>query len=326
MTHHLKRTMTALALSLACAAFASTASAEVVDRIVARVNSEVVTLYDVRQAAVPFVLQQGMNPAILEDSSRRGALYKEVLEDLVDRKLLLQEAEKLELQITDEEVDQWLAFTRQQQNLTQEQFEQMIARYGMRHDAYRDMIRENLLKIRMIKIKVGSQVNVTPEEVDAAYRERFGGDGSREKFITVSHILFTPQNDSSDAHLAARKKAAEARRRIADGEDFRVVARDESDGPTAEKGGFLGSFRRGELDPEFEAAAFKLNEGETSNVVKTKFGYHLIHVSKVERRESPDIEERKDRLHAELQERAMQRLLDQYLQTLRTRAYVDIRY
>ncbi len=321
----MKKLIVAFALVVS-GALAGPADAEVIDRVVARVNTDVVTLYDVRQAAVPYVLQQGMNPAILKDESRRGPLYKEVLEDLVDRKLLLQEAAKLELQITDEELDQWLAYTRQQQNMTVEQFSQMIGEYGMRYDAYREMVRENLLKIRMIKIKVGSQVSITQEEVDAAYRERYGGDGNYEKFVTVSHILFRPENDSPEAHQAARQRAAVAARQLKDGAVFADVAKTTSEGPTAEKGGFLGSFRRGELDPDFEKAAFALKEGGVSPIVKTQFGYHLITVSKIDKRESPDIEERKDMLRGELQQRTMERLLDQYLQTLRTRSYVDVRY
>ena len=62
--------------------------AEIIDRIVARVNDDVVTLYDVRQAAIPYVLQQGMNPVVLDQPQRRGKLYKDVLEDLIDESCL----------------------------------------------------------------------------------------------------------------------------------------------------------------------------------------------------------------------------------------------
>ena len=302
------------------------AHAEIIDRIVARVNDDVVTLYDVRQAAIPYVLQQGMNPAVLRQSGERARLYKDVLEDLIDRKLLVQEASKLALEIKDDELDQWLVYTRQQQNLTEEQFSQMIEQYGMRYSAYREMVRQNLLKIRMIKIKVGSQVNVSQSEVDQLYRERFGADGDVEKFVTVSHILFTPENESDAAHAAARNRAVAAKKRLAAGEEFAAVARETSEGPTAPKGGFLGSFRRGELAPEFEKVAFQLPVGEVSGLVRTQFGYHIILVSAVDEREAVDVEDRKNMIYGELQQKAMERLLDQYLQTLRTRSFVDVRY
>ncbi len=301
------------------------AHAEIVDRIVARVNDDVVTLYDIRQSAIPFVLQQGMNPAILEQPEHRGELYRDVLKDLVDRKLLVQEAAKLELTVKDDELNQWLAYTRQQQGMTEEQFSQMIEQYGMRYDAYREMVRQNLLKIRMIKIKVGSQVNVSQSEVDQLFRERFGDDANSERFVTVSHILFRPTDDNSSAHAEARKRAIAALRRLKT-EDFETVARETSEGPTSTKGGFLGTFRTGELDPEFEKVAFALQPGDTSDVVRTKFGYHLIHVTDVEERSGPDTDERKDLIRGELQQKAMERLLEQYLQTLRTRSFVDVRY
>lgn len=322
----MRRLTTIIATLLLSLTIASGASAEILDRIVAKVNSEVVTLHDVRQAAVPYVLQQGMSPAVLQDEQRRPELYKKVLEDLVDRKLLLQEAAKLELEIKDSELDQWLAFTRQQQGMSEEQFQAMIAQYGMRPEGYREMVRQNLLKIRMIKIKVGSQVNVTQDEVDELYRKRFGDAGGTEKFVTVSHILFRPENDSPAAKAAAKKRAAKAKKKLAEGASFDEVAKESSEGPTAEKGGFLGSFRTGELDPEFEKVAFNMKAGQTSGIVETKFGYHIIKVDKVEKRESPDIDERKDQLRGEIQQRKMEGLLDQYIQTLRTRAFVDIRY
>lgn len=320
----MKRLLTALVFCAICAPFL--AHADVIDRIVARVNDDVVTLYDIRQSAIPYVLQQGMDPAILQQPAQRAELYKAVLKDLIDRKLLVQEAAKLDLQVSEDELNQWLAFTRQQQQLTEEQFAAMIDEYGMRYDAYREMVRQNLLKIRMIKIKVGSQVNVTEADVDRAFRERHGGTGKGEKFVTVSHILFRPENESGEAQKAARARAAVAQQRLAAGEDFEVVARELSEGPTATKGGFLGTFRTGELDPDFEDVAFEQEPGEVSDLVQTKFGYHLILVTEVDERASSDNDARRDLIRGELQEKAMERLLEQYLQTLRTRSFVDVRY
>lgn len=320
----MKRWMTLLVVIAALAP--RLAHAEIIDRIVARVNDDVVTLYDIRQAAIPYVLERGMNPDVLDQPQRRGKLYKDVLKDLIDRKLLVQEATKLELAVTDAELEQYIAYTRQQQNLTPEQFEAEITKYGMRYDAYREMVRQTLLKIRIIKIKIGSQVNVTPNEVDQVYRERYGADGDTEKFVTVSHILFRPEKDTPEENAAARKRGLAALQRLANGEDFDTVARETSEGPTATKGGFLGSFRHGELDPEFEKVAFALEPGQRSGLVKTKFGYHIIFVSAVDQRGAPDVDQRKDAIRGELQEKAVERLLEQYVQTLRTRSFVDVRY
>lgn len=303
-----------------------TGEAEIIDRIVARVNNDVLTLHDVRQAAIPFVLQEGMDPAVLDDASRRGQLHRDVLKDLIDRNLLVQEATKLELQISDAELNQYIMFTYQQQGLTEDQFKEQIESYGMRYPAYRDMVRQNLLKIRMIRVKVGSQVNVTEADVDQVFRERYGTDPGAERYVTVSHMLFPPTTNTPEAHAEARERADAAMERLNAGEAFEDVAKTSNDGPTAAKGGFLGTFRRGELDGEFEAVAFAMSAGEVSEVVQTKFGYHIILVSNVEERATDENDQRRAMIFEELQQRAMQTLLDQYLKTLRSRAFVDVRY
>lgn len=305
---------------------APSADAAVVDRIVARINDQIVTYYELKQAATPFMLQNGMDPAVLEQPEKRQEIYKEVLDELVDRELLLQEAAKLDLSISDDQVDQWLAYTRQQQNLSEEQFRQQISQYGMSYDSYREMIRQNLLKLRIVKLKIGSQVSISDEEVEQAYRERFGDSAGQSKYIEVSHILIRPDSNDSAAVAQARAKAEEALQQVRGGSDFDAVASNYSEGPSSEQGGYLGTFSRGDLDPDFEAVAFELDAGEVSPVVRTKFGFHVIKVSDVEFRADANASERKEQLRAELQNQAVERQLQSYLQRLRAQSFVDVKY
>lgn len=300
--------------------------AVIIDRVVARINAEIVTLHDVRQAATPYMLQRGIDPSRLANPAARDQMYKQVLEDLIERKLLLQEAAKLNLSVTDEEVDQWLAFTRQQQGLSDEQFRATIKQYGMKYSDYRSMVRQNLLRLRISRIRVGAKVAVSEPEVEEMYRARYGELGDKEKYITVSHILMQPADDSPEEMDAAIKRAEEARARVLGGEDFAAVATEVSEGPSAKNGGKLGTFRSGELDPEFEDSAFLLEAGEYSEIVKTRFGFHLIFVSAVEERENPDVEDRKEEIRAQLQQIGMERQLKSYVQTLKTRSFVEIKY
>lgn len=318
--------ISAILLFLAILVTSVPAGAEIIDRVVARVNNEIVTLHDVRQSAVPYMLQNGLDPSSLEDPKVRRDLYEKVLDDLIDRRLIVAQADELDLKVSDEELEQWLSFTRQQQGMSEEQFKQVIARYGMKYEIYRDMVRENLLKIRLVKTKVASQFTISEEEVDAEYRKRFGEEVGQEPVIKVAHILFRPA-DESDASLEdAQKRAAQAKARIDKGEEFAKVAEEMSDGPTAPKGGELGTFGRGDLDPEFEEAAFALEPGTVSDVVQTKFGYHVILVSERQMRVANNVQTRRDRIHAELQQKTMERLLGEYTDQLRNRAFVEVNY
>lgn len=300
------------------------AKAEIIDRVAARVNNDIITLYDIRQAATPFLLQRGLQPKVLNDKEKRGVIFKQILGDLIERRLLVQQARKLNLTVSNAELDRWLAYTRRQQGMNETQFKQTIARYGMSYLDYKEMVRQNLLRVRITRLKVGSKVSVSDAEVEAVYRARYGEDGLTEKYITVSHILVQPKSTEEADVKAAFFRIKKARERILKGEAFGVVAEETSDGPSAKKQGLLGTYRKGELDPEFESAAFDLKVKQLSGIVRTKFGFHVILVTKTEQRANPAIAERKDAIRGELQQKAMQRQLKAYIQGLKAKSFVKV--
>jgi len=299
------------------------AQAEVIDRIVALINDTALTFYDVKKAAVPYMLQQGINPAILQNPQGRNEIYREVLKDQVDRLLLAQDAATLGIAVSDAEVEQWLTRTRQQQNLSDAQFREMVAGYGMDYQTYREMIRDNLLKMRVIKVKIGSQINITEEDVERAYRERFGEDGGKVKVIELANILIKPADSSPEAFEAARKKAHAARQAIRDGAEFGEAARMFSEGPGAANGGYMGRFAEGELEASFGDIAFAMEAGSISDVVQTAFGFQIIQVREVTYQATANADARRAELHAELQQEAVDRQLQTYLQKLRAQSFVE---
>lgn len=319
--------ITAAALALAVVmALPGVVDARILDRIVARVNNDIITLHEVRQSAIPFLLQSGRNPAVLDNPAQRDAILKETLEELVDRKLIGQEAKKIDFTIRDEELDQWLAYTRQQQQLDEQQFIKVIEDYGMKYSAYREMVRQNLLKVRMIKIKVGSQVTITDEDIEARFKDKFGESPTQTRFRTIRHILVRPGADTAEAHEAAVAKLQRIQQQLAAGDDFEELAKAHSEGPSADKGGLIGTFKRGDLDPQFESTAFALEVGEISGVVETKFGYHLMRVDDQELRENPDVDGRREAIRNEIEQEQMEQLLKQYMSELRSKAFVEIKY
>ncbi|MEZ4458763.1 MAG: peptidylprolyl isomerase [bacterium] len=303
----------------------STAHAAIIDCIVARINDEIVTQSDVRSAMIPYLLQNNQNPAILKDPAQASQIMDAALLDLIDRKLIEQEAKKIDYSIPDADLDKWLEFTRGQQNLSEEQFRAVIEQQGISYPDYREMVRANLLKVRIINIKVGSQITITDQAVDAEYKKRFGSASGKVAYRTISHILIRPDADTPEARKAAYDRAVEIRKRIDAGESFPDVAADVSEGPSKESKGLLGTYRRGELDSTFEASAFSLAIGEVSQPVETKFGYHLIFVSGEEERDDPEIEQRKELVRAELRNVELERLLKQYMSQLKSRAFVEVK-
>ncbi|MEM1347841.1 MAG: peptidylprolyl isomerase [Myxococcota bacterium] len=306
---------------------AQPARAEIIDRVAARVNEEIITLYELREAAVPFLLSQGLPPQeiqrTLNDTTQRTQLFTKVLDDLIERKLMGQEAAKFDLNVPDTELEQWLEQVRR--GAPESEFRAMIKQYDIDYDDYREFVRANLLRNKIIQIKVRSKVSVTDDEVVTECKKRFGDFDSKQRYLKISHVLVQPRSNAPADVDAARQSAEEARERVLRGEDFIEVARAMSTGPSAKDGGLLGTFTRGELDPEFERAAFALSNGETSNVVRTRFGYHVIHIDDEELRDANNTADRMDQCRGVLVQQGLEDQLESYTQTLRNRAFIDIK-
>ncbi len=148
--------------------------------------------------------------------------------------------------------------------------------------------RQKILVAKLIEQDVESKVDITPEQVRGYY------DAHREEFmnpyrVKASHIL-----------LRSREEAVLARARVHKGEDFAALAKELSLDPTAVKGGDLGYFRKGQLIPEIEEAAFALDPGQTSDIVQTAFGYHLVQVTDISQPNEKDFNSVEREVHDKL--------------------------
>jgi parvulin-like peptidyl-prolyl isomerase len=300
--------------------------AEIVDQVVARVNDGVITQYDVEEATTPYLVQRGMNPKVLEDPQKRSEIYRKVLDKLIERRLIQEEAEAMNLTVPDQQVDQWLKMTRQQQQLSEDQFRTLLGRYGMTYEEYRETVRQNLLRIRLVKVKMGNQISVSQAEVDERFKERFGDEGSNSKAVVLRHILFKPEEDTEEARRSARNRAEKVLTTLEQGEtSFAELAKQYSDGSSGERGGLLGTFQQGELNPAFEETAFNLEEGAHSGIVETEYGYHLLKVDEIKSVRNGNVKKKKQQIRQRLRQQKLQNQLDSYVQKLRRDAFVEVK-
>jgi peptidyl-prolyl cis-trans isomerase SurA len=242
--------------------------AEIVNRIVATIDGEPVTLYEIKQ----FVLQRtgGVIPPglSLEDP--------QLLEPYLTERIIKKEIADLGITISDAEIDKQIERIRAQNQLTPERFEQAVQAQGMTLESFRAKLREEMEKAQLINREIRGKVNVTPEEVERYY-EAHRDEYSAPEEVHLRHIVLRLEPNASPSEVAtATEKAAELRRRIEDGEDFAELAKQYSEDAAAESGGDLGLIGRGEMLDEFEAAVSTLKVGEVSQPVRTAAGVHLI--------------------------------------------------
>jgi peptidyl-prolyl cis-trans isomerase SurA len=250
-------------------------SAELVDRIVAKVGSDIVLMCDVYK--LMFQMQTAGYPA---DAINEEAALRQI----VEQKVILQKAAAMDLKIDANRVEKYAKdeIKKTKEKYPSEQaFAADLARENLTEtellDLYMEQIKESYLSQQLIDLYVKSKVKVTEEQMLAFYAT--SKDSLAVKPVTwktgiIIHEI-KPSQASEEAKLA---EILAIQDRLNQGADFAALATETSDCPSKERGGDLGFFSRGMMVKPFEDAAFALNEGQVSPVVRTEFGYHLIKV------------------------------------------------
>jgi peptidyl-prolyl cis-trans isomerase SurA len=267
-----------------------------VNRIVATVDGDPVTAYELQQ----FVASQ------VRPTAEGMPSHDEVLDALITQRLILKEFESLGLKVQEEDVDRYIDTIRQRNHLTPEQLEQALKQQGITVDRYRDQVRDELRRAQLINREIRGKVNVTPEEVERYYQAHLD-DYSTPESITISHIVLQlPADAPSEQVAAVQKRAAELYAQLKGGADFAELARNNSEDGSAKAGGSLGTFKKGEVLDVLEQAAAKLKPGQFSEPVRSNVGVHIVR-----------LDERSGASHAPLEKQAeeiKQRLLNAALE------------
>lgn len=286
----IKRTILAFAVALVLPAPASAqfGSSDIVDRLVAVVGDSVVVHTQVEEEIQRMKL--GGNTVPEPGAPQYDAFYRSVLNQFVDRLLILQAAAKDSLIQVDEATidenvsDRLVQLTQQfggqpafQAALAAEALTLAEYRELLRHEARTEQIQQLYFQLNMRR---NSPIDLSEEELLSRFQEASGRLQQRPRLLTFRQVVLEPES-SADAMDAARDEAQALLDRINAGEDFAELATAHSDDPgTASLGGDLGWFRRGRMVREFEDVAFSLLDGQVSDLVQTEYGYHIIKVER----------------------------------------------
>ena len=249
-----------------------------IDRIVAVVNDDVIVHSELR-ARMQSVVEQLRKSGV--PTPPQDVLEKQVLEQLILDRLQLQIAAETGIRVDDETLNRQIADIAQQNNLSLREFRDILERDGYDFGAFREEIRNELIKSRVQQRQVQDRVQVTDRDVDnyLATQAKQGGDNPEYR---VSHILVAvPEGASPEELAAARAEAEDIAARLKDGANFGRVAAAESDGRQALEGGDLGWRKAGELPTLFEEVVPKLDKGEVSDIIRSSSGFHLVKLADV---------------------------------------------
>ena len=262
----------------------ASAERELVDRVVAVVEEEAIFQSDIVQMMKQILVQRGNTEVSAEE---REALSRRALDELISSKLIVAQAHRLGIQVSFKDIE-----SRVEQSIAENKrvlggeaaFQKQMESEGLTEDAlknlYREQIRNRMLVDRVLRTEIDrGTLQITEEDIKAAYETRKGAMPLRPAVVRLSTIYFAFES-SSGAQALAKTRVDEVRRRIVQGEDFGRVAEEVSEDPSAKNGGKLGTVKLDDLsDRKFAEAAAVLAVGEMSEPVLTSFGYHLIEVT-----------------------------------------------
>ncbi|MEW6221295.1 MAG: peptidylprolyl isomerase [Thermodesulfobacteriota bacterium] len=296
--------------------------AEEVDRIVAVVNDEVITLSEL-EAEVATFLRAGQAPAAGQAELRRSLLAQ-----LVDRKLAEQKAVELGITVTDAEVDQGIAQVMARHGLNREQLERDLVRMGRDMADYRQALRLSLLQKRLVDLEVRSRVVVTDQRVAQYYQEELAAEAMEPGY----HVLLLGLGWAAGEEAAAREEVRERirglRRQIVGGElGFREAARRFSELSSAAEGGDIGVVDPTQMAESMRKVIEALPPGEVSEPVETPGGVQLVKVLRrrvAQGLELAPLEAIQEEVRELIFQQDLQRQFGRFLEELRGKAQIRI--
>ncbi len=330
-----------LQLMVACALLlpALSPADTVVEEIIARVNSEIITRTEYVRSRDQ--LKQEVQQQDTASADRAFAeKQRDVLRDLIDQQLLLQKGKDLGI-TGDTELIKRLDEMRKQMNLaTMEELEKAAESQGASYEDFKQNLRTQIITQKVIGQEVGSHLAMNKEDVKKFY-DLHKAEMEQPEQVRLSEILIAPkpvgkvaatpdakpepptEAETEAALAAAQTRAQDLLEQFHKGAKFADLAKKNSDGPSAKDGGDLSYFKRGTLSKELEDKVFALKAGNVTDVIRTKQGYVILRTSEHQMAGIPTLKEMEPRIQDALYMQKLQPALRAFLTTLREEAYID---
>jgi peptidyl-prolyl cis-trans isomerase SurA len=303
-------------------------SGKVVEEIIARVNNEIIsrTEYDKARINADDEARQDCQGRCTPDQLKAAIedKQKNALRDLIDQSLLVQRAKDMGVSVEPEVIKRLDQIRIQNKLGSMEELEKAVSSQGLNWEDFRNNLRNQILTQRVISSEVGSHISIGDEDIQKYYAEH-KAEFVRPEQVALRAIEVNTEGKKPEEVTKLKEKAETALRRVKDGEDFGELAKRLSDGSTAKEGGFLGTYKRGELSRELEDRVFKMKRNELTDVIETRQGYLILQVLERYEEGQQPIEKVRNEVMDRLYTQRMEPALRDYLKTLREQSYVVIK-
>jgi peptidyl-prolyl cis-trans isomerase SurA len=295
--------------------------------VVATVNNEPISLADYQKAANELHDEvagdcKDCPPEKIE--AQFNAQKKDLLRGLIDQALMVQRAKDMGIKV-ETQLDAKLEEVRQQNGLaTIQDLQKGVEGNGLSWEGYKTTLRNSMLQKEVVKREVGSHLDVTDDEVKAYYQQH-RRDFALPERVELSEISLSTEGKAEQDFAAIRAKVEGLRSSVVNGDDFAQVAARYSQGVTAKDGGGLGTFKQGDLPPQIEAAVFKLEKGQMTDVIQTRSGFEFLKVDEHLPAEIQPLEKVDTQIRNSISAEKMAPRIRQYLADLREQSNITVK-
>ncbi|MFW6080387.1 MAG: peptidylprolyl isomerase [Desulfosalsimonas sp.] len=298
---------------------------QVVDRVVAVVNEDVIRLRELEQALEP--VRKQLESRGLSEEKRLEEFYEareQILDEMINEKLSDQQIQDSGIEVDQSDVDAAIENVKQRNRYTDEDLRQALQMQGMTMEEYRSEIKQQMLRSRLVNQKVRSNIVVTDEDIRRYYEknpEEFGGEIKYE----LRNILMQPSQPGNSA--AADEVLARMNLilwQLEQGASFEGLAGYFSEATNASDGGRLGQFALEDLAGDLRAVIGDLDKGEFSGVVDTAHGFQIFFVEDIVTTEPEPLENVSDEIGKKLYDKRVNEKYSEWIDSLRQQAHIRI--
>ena len=301
--------------------------ADIVDKIIAVVNEDVITLSGFNAAFEPYRKNieenyQGKDKEAVLKQARESFLQR-----LIDNMLIEQEAKKagVGIVVKDEEVMGVIKDILAKDKSTMEDFLKKLAREGNSLESIKGDIRNQIMRMRLLRREIKAKIVVSDEEIGEYYNKNRQNYEGKEAVRIKQILLLLPPQANKAMQMKVKDQTNNLRKRIKNGEPFELLAVKYSQGPEAKQGGDVGFIERGVIIPEVEAVAFSLPLGQVSEVIESSLGFHIIMVVDKRGAGLKPIAVVREEIKAKIEDEKLDKRYEEWITSIRKKSYIEIR-
>ena len=298
---------------------------EIVDRVVAVVNNEVVSLYELNLSVQPYIeqIQSSQYPGDVERQLMFDVRQK-VLQELIDQKLTDQELARLQISVSETVLDRAIERMKESNFLTDEKLRAALDRQGLTYEEYREQMKKQLLRAKLVNVEIRSKIVITEEEIKEYYENHPGDYAGERKYLLHNFYTRLPSMAVEQDRQIALGILETIHRELEDGKPFETLAAEYAGATAMVETSELGYFKLEDLSAQLQEVIGPMQAGSYTPVLESEFGYQIVYVKSIEEVGGKTLEETAKEIQDKLYKEVVDKKFESWLQVLRERSHIKI--